>query len=174
MTQPAAPTPALMATAAMGDTASWTPSPAPLPVPALQLSLTSDAWWQGGIFSHCPAQVGACARCVGNPNPVGPGSGMPEPLLWNFPAPADLPLRRVQLRVRTLQNATAAEVNSSVCMGMGSGRDAHQAAWQLRVPVCPCTPIPWDPQASSRSAWPEGGSASCMMLVVAIYQVPSS
>lgn len=134
MAQPAAPAPVPRATAATGDTATCTPSPAPQPVPAPRLSLTSAAWWQGGIFGRCPAQVGVCARWGMNPNPAHPSPGVPEPPLWL--SPADLPRRSVQLRVRTLQNATAGEVNGTVChqrgWARGGGRTgtlASMAAW---------------------------------------------
>lgn len=79
--QPVATTPALRATAATGDTATFTPSLVPPPAPAPQLSPTSTAWWQGGIFSRCPAQVGTCAQQGVKPSPTHPGPGMPEPPL---------------------------------------------------------------------------------------------
>lgn len=85
--QPVATTPALRATAAMGDTATFTPSPAPPPAPAPRLSRTSAARWQGGIFSHCQAQVGTCAWHGVKPNPrPHPGPAMPDPPLWLSPS----------------------------------------------------------------------------------------
>lgn len=61
--------------------------------------------------------------------------------------------------------------------GLGEGdAPAHQAAWQLGVPVPLCAPLAWDPWGSSRSAGPEGGSASHVMPAeaVAMCQVPSA
>lgn len=111
-----ATTPALRATAATGDAATFTPSPAPPPALAPQLSLTSTAWWQEGIFSLCPAQVGTCAQHGVKPNPTHPGPGQSHHCGF---LPAGLPRRTIQMRIKTLQNTTVEEVNSTVCHWKG-------------------------------------------------------
>lgn len=61
--------------------------------------------------------------------------------------------------------------------GLGEGDAlARQAAWQLGVPMPPCAPLLRDPQGSSGSTGLEGGSASHMVLAVAVAmcQVPSA
>lgn len=46
------------------------------------------------------------------------------------------------MRIKTLQNATVEEVNSTVCHRTGDTL-AYWAAWQLGVPM-PLYTIPWD------------------------------
>lgn len=81
------------------------------------------------------------------------------------------------MRLKTLQNATAEEVNSTVCHwrgGLKAGDTlARWAAWQLGVPM-PLYALPWGLWGSSRSTSPEARSSNCMMMAaaVALCQVP--
>lgn len=165
MAQPASPIPAPRATAAMGDTATCTPSPAPPPAPAPQPSLTSTACWLGGIFGHCPVQVGACAWQGGEPQPCSPrpwdARATPVVSAWQISPGEVSGCGSGRCETPLLGKSTALYVTRGDRVGEGDAR-APRVEWQLGVPVSLCTPLRQDPWGPSGSTGLEGGGASCV------------
>lgn len=74
------------------------------------------------------------------------------------------------MRIKTLQNTTAEEVNSTVChwRGWAQSRGHTGILGSVAGVPMPLYALPWDLWGSSRSTSPEGGSTKSMMMAAAV------